>query len=160
MITNVKRLKVLLFIMIMCVSCSYFINNKSVKYMKDIFNRPLLGPKVGDCMNFYRENGERICVSSDDIEFIYGADSLLSYIAGYYSDPRNNFKEYNRMELFVVLFDENLNIVEVRNTQLPNQDIEAEYFKIINEKIKNTQGLWREKASRKWYYYPILYKLY
>lgn len=61
------------------------------------------------------------------------------------------------MELFIILFDEKLNIIEIRNTKLINQNVKSEYFDIINEKIKNTQGLWKKKKESKWYYYYINY---
>lgn len=144
----------------MSASCCKVIGKKDDRYTRDIYDRPLLGSKVGDCINFYKEDGERVCASSNGIEYVYGTDSLLSYISSYYSDPRNNFRDYNRMELFIVLFDEKLKIIEIRNTKLINQNIKAEYFDIINDKIKNTQGLWKKKRDSQWYYYPILYKLH
>ena len=52
------------------------------------------------------------------------------------------------MEIFIILFKEKLNIKEIRNTKLKNQNVKSEYFDIINEKIKNTQGLWKKKKER------------
>lgn len=92
------------------------------------------------------------------IEFREGRDSLVRYVkARYYTQDNYDYKELNQRVFFFILFDSNLNIVEVR--QLPPFFIHnrIKYEELFKRILKGTYGMWKPIIKGKdWYLYPFI----
>ena len=121
---------------------------------KDIYGHPI-GFLLEDNKNiYYTEKGKKIITYIGEIEFNEGKDSLAAYLNDvYYNHPSYNYEEYNMWSLFFILFDKNLNIVEVRIMKRPRNE-EFYYDSIFIEALKSTAGMWHKTVEGKeWYIY-------
>jgi len=112
-------------------------------------------------VSYIKENGERIEVFSKGVGFNGGKDSLSVYLlTKYVNHPNYNDEEYNMLENFFILFDKNLDIVEIRIMKRPRNE-KFYYNNIFIEALKSTKGMWHKTVENKeWYYYLHRQRIY
>lgn len=96
------------------------------------------------------------------VEFNAGKDSLDNYVKkNYYNQEGYDYIELNQRIVFSILFDKNLNIIEVR--QLPPHFLRKEecYKKLFTNILKSTIGMWHKTIEHKeWYVYWYVTRLF
>lgn len=107
--------------------------------------------------------GEKIAMNnkSKQIVFRNGKDSLDRYVKRYfYAQKGENYAELNQRIVFTILFDDDLNIIEVRQLFPPFIHGEKEYATIFSEILKETIGMWGKKNENDYYLYVYLTHLF
>lgn len=111
-------------------------------------------------------NNERIIAPINGIEFSGGNEVLINYLDSiYYNHPTYNGLNVNLNEFFYILFDEYLNIKEVRVIEFEKRSKEYEYTQnkirtIFKDALFDTKGLWiKRKMNSKWYIYIHRHKI-
>lgn len=113
---------------------------------------------------YVTENGEKKVSFLGGVEFNEGRVSLIDYIKrAYYDNPDyHKYNEFNTLDRFWILFDKNLNIIEVRIMYRPHVKNQNFYYDdIFINAIKNTSGKWHKTVENKKYYvYLIQIRIY
>ena len=123
--------------------------------VKDIQGYPIYSLLKNNKFLYYTKDGKKLIADVGEIEFTGGRDSLSAYLlTRYINHPNYNYREYNVYEYFFILFDENLDIKEIRIMGLKYADRTKFYYDIFIESLKNTIGMWYKKTeNKKWYIY-------
>lgn len=133
-------------------------------YLKDVDEKPLnkfLDDKTS--VEYMTLDGRKVIAHiAHGVEFNFGKDSLNSYVEKhYYNQEDYDYIELNQRIIFSILFDKDLNIVEVR--QLPHKFLHKEdcYKKLFVDVLKSTKGMWRKTVEGKeWYVYLYVTHLF
>jgi len=131
--------------------------------IKDIQGRPISSLLKDNKTTYYSENGEKIIAYVGGVEFNGGRDSLSAYLlTKYVNHPSYNYEEYNVYEYFVILFDKNLDIKEVRIMYRKYADNERFYYdNIFIDALKSTTGMWHKTVeNQEWYTYLYRQRIY
>ena len=129
-------------------------------YVYDVDSLPLY--KQNAMCEYVTAAGEKLTAYlSADLHFAEGRDSLNRYVRRlFYNQEDYDGEEYHQRVYFYILFDRELNIVEVR--QIPPQFMHKprEYNRLFSEILKSTSGMWRNDgvAGKDWY--VTLYTIY
>ncbi|WP_291528470.1 hypothetical protein [Bacteroides sp. UBA939] len=163
MISKNRQINILIIIVLSFSCCSCTTPRMGSKPIVDI-NGFVIIDKVSNKSVFYiRENGERIKCSKG-IEFDGGREALKGYLDSvYYNNPNyHKYSEFNVLETFIILFDEYLNIKEVRIMHRYYADNERFYYdSLFVNALQNTNGKWYENIqNKKWYYYLHRQRIY
>lgn len=130
---------------------------------KDIYGRPISFLLKDDRVIYYSANGEKKMAYFGGVEFNGGQDSLSAYLLSrYVNHPDYNYDEYNVYEYFVILFDKDLNIKEIRIMHKKYAGNERPYYDtiFINE-LKSTAEMWHKTVeNQEWYTYLHRQKVY
>lgn len=152
-----KRIYVILYIGFIIVFCSCTSQkNTQRQFIRYIYDCPVSSLLKDGKAIYYTENGEKIIANVGGVEFDGGKDSLSAYLLSkYINHPNYNHTEYNVYEHFLILFDEHLDIKEVRIMHRKYADNERFYYdNIFIEALKSTTGMWHKTVEgKKWYYY-------
>jgi len=137
------------------------IRKTSLDFVKDIDGYPIVEKIDSTEVYYVKKNGEKLIAYFKGVEFNGGRDSLSAYLNDvYYNHPSYNYEEYNMLSLFFILFDKNLNIVEVRIMKRPRNE-EFYYDDILIEALKSTTGMWHKTVDNKeWYIYLHSQRIY
>ena len=129
--------------------------------IKDIYDRPISYLLKDNKDIYFCEDGKKIIAYFRGVEFNGGRDSLSAYLNDvYYNHPSYNYEEYYMLSSFFILFDKNLNIVEVRIMKRPHNE-EFYYDNILIEALKSTTGMWHKTVDDKeWYIYLHSQRIY
>lgn len=133
-------------------------------YVEDVDGRPinrLLDDKK--TVEYVTLEGQKvIAYIAHGVEFNAGKDSLDNYVKRfYYNQEGYDNVELNQRIIFSILFDKNLNIIEVR--QLPPHFLRKEEFykKLFANILKNTTSMWHKTIEHKeWYVYWYVTRLF
>jgi len=131
--------------------------------IKDIYGCPISFLLKNDRVIYYSVNGEKKTVYSGGIEFNSGRDSLSEYLLSkYVNHPDYNYNEYNVYEHFIILFDKDLNIKEIRIMHRKYAGKERPYYDtIFINALKGTAGMWHKTVeNQKWYIYLHWQRIY
>lgn len=143
-----------------CCGSRKKIQNQGVK---DIYGHPIgFLFKDNRCV-YYSTDGKRITACSGGVDFNGGRDSLSAYLGRkYINHPSYNYQEYNIYEYFIVLFDENLKIRDVRILYRKGYNNERFFYdSIFVNALKNTTGMWHKIiGGKQWYTYLHRQKIY
>lgn len=135
-----------------------------IRTLKDVDGKLLLtySEDSRDSIIYITHDGERLMVTMDGVEPAMGRDSLNSYVKRrYYAQENYDYVELNQRIYFTILFDEDLNIVEVR--QLPPKIVHKGllYKEFFIDTLKRTTGMWHKTTgNRAWYIYIYATHLY
>lgn len=151
----------LISVFVIIMLCYFFTASKTNGQPIVDINGLVIIENVNGEVFYVKENGERIRVYSKTIEFNGGKDSLSAYLGKkYINHPDYNYTDYNMLETFFVLFDEKLNIVEVRIMKRPHNE-KFYYDSIFIDALKSTKGMWYKIVENKeWYYYMHRQRVY
>ncbi|MDR1003548.1 MAG: hypothetical protein LBL97_00850 [Prevotellaceae bacterium] len=148
----------------LCVLLSSCLTTQKTKdELSDIAGKPLFCT-IGKSFFYIREDGSRIKVHSKaGIKFNGDRDSLRHYMNNmFYNSPDYDpdRAEFNYYEYFVLLFDKDLNVIEVR--QQKRQYTTSEYYdRIFIDGLKKSKGMWHKTIEgRKWYISIIGYRVF
>lgn len=133
-------------------------------YVEDVDGHPvdrLLDD--GKTVEYITLEGQKvIAYIAHGVEFNAGKDSLDNYVKRfYYNQEGYDNVELNQRIVFSILFDKNLNIIEVR--QLPPHFLRKEecYKKLFIDILNNTAGMWHKTIEHKeWYVYWYITRLF
>ena len=133
-------------------------------YVEDVDGHPvdrLLDD--GKTVEYITLEGQKvIAYIAHGVEFNAGKDSLDNYVKRfYYNQEGYDNVELNQRIVFSILFDKNLNIIEVR--QLPPHFLRKEecYKKLFIDILNNTTGMWHKTIEHKeWYVYWYVTRLF
>lgn len=133
-------------------------------YVEDVDGRPidrLLDD--GKTVEYITLDGQKVIAHiAHGVEFNAGKDSLDNYVKKfYYNQEGYDYIELNQRIVFSILFDDNLNIIEVR--QLPPRFLRKEecYKKLFINILKSTAGMWHKTIEHKeWYIYWYVTRLF
>ena len=133
-------------------------------YVEDVDGRPinrlLDDEKTVEYVTL--EGRKVIAYVAHGVEFNAGKDSLDNYVKRfYYNQEGYDNVELNQRIIFSILFDKNLNIIEVR--QLPPHFLRKEecYKKLFANILKKTTGMWHKTIEhKKWYVYWYVTRLF
>ncbi|MDR1004650.1 MAG: hypothetical protein LBL97_06575 [Prevotellaceae bacterium] len=144
-------------------SCGTYQIPKDALY--DIEGRPLLYT-AGTSQFYVKEDGTRVKIPlplKKDIEFNGGKDSLKSYMNHlYYYGPAYDptLPDFNYNESYYILFDNDLNIIEVRKAK--KRPHASEYYdRIFIDGLKKSKNMWHKIIEgRKWYVALVSYRVF
>ncbi len=127
----------------------------------DLYEKPLYHPSSSDELIYYLETGEKIIATDNGVEFCEGRDSLSNYLLiKYVNHPNYSWIDYNMRIFFVILFDKDLEIKEVRISNRYDKH-RYPFEDIFIQELKNTEGMWcKLKPEKEWYYYFHVQKIY
>lgn len=165
MIFNNLFNKILFIIALLYLSSSCASSNIASKSIIDINGHVIIDKVSNKTVSYVLENGAHInAYYQKGIEFNGGHDSLEKLLNKvYYNNPDyNKYPEFNNLENFIILFDTNLNIKEVRIlSRQPVDSTKYYYESLFIEALKNTYGMWHTDVKRKdWYIYLHRQKIY
>ena len=149
-------------ILIICSLLYSCIANRTMKFKPFIDPSGLTVVNNISKINYFcvTTNNERIIAPINGIEFLGGNEALKNYLDSiYYNHPTYNGLNTNLIEFFYILFDESLNIKEVRVLEFEKRSKEYEYIQnkirtIYKDALLNSKGLWiKRKMNSKWYIY-------
>lgn len=133
-------------------------------YLKDVDGNPF-GRLLDDnaTVEYVTLGNKKIMAYiANGVEFNAGKDSLDRYVKKFYYNQNDyDYIELNQRIVFSILFDKNLNIVEVR--QLPHNFLHKEklYKKLFADTFKKTTGMWHQTVKGKeWYVYLYVTHLF
>lgn len=132
--------------------------------IKDINNYPIIKRIDSSKVYYVKKDGTKLIGCLGGVEFNGGNDILKKHLDSiYYSNPNyNNYSEFNVLENFFILFDEKLNIEEVRimNRRYANNE-RFYYDSIFVNALKNTTGMWHKTIEdQEWYIYLHRQRIY
>lgn len=154
-----KHFYILLIISSISLSC---ITNQSVNFKPFIDSNGLIVvTNISKTKYFCTTiDNHRINAPLNGVEFSGGNEALISYLDSiYHNHYTYNGLNTNLIEFFYLLFDENLNIKEVRVIEFEKRSKKYEYKQntvrtIFKEALFDTKGLWlKRKMNSKWYVY-------
>lgn len=138
--------------------CLFFLFSCKTRYineMIDIENKPYIFYNAEDTSKciYITLNGQKLNVYVGGVEFIGNNNINLYLDSAYYNNPLYNGNEYNIIEHFSVLFDKDLNIVEIRISHRQFANNRRFYYdNVLMEAIKKTKSQWRKTVDgKKWY---------
>ena len=150
------------------IVCFFFVlgsclsqKNITKQPVKDSFGKILYCPIDSDKTIYYLETGEKIIATNNGVEFCKGRDSLSNYLSvKYVNHPNYGWIDYNMHLFFVILFDKNLTIKEIRIVNGYDK-YHYSFEDIFIEELKNTEGMWcKSKPGKDWYFYFHVQKVY
>lgn len=117
---------------------------------------------------YVREDGGKLIANLGGLEFDGGKDSLKTYLDSvFYNNPDyHNHSEFNVLENFFILFDENMNIEEVRIMYRNYADNKRFYYdSVFVNALKTSTGRWHKTVSNNGWYtkfhrHRIYYKIF
>ena len=128
-------------------------------YGSELNGIPLLKDQYGyiikdvsdSCVTYVNKRGKEYIVHLNGIYFKGGETSLKKFV---YNNLQKDY-ECNIREVFVVFFNKNLKIKEVRMCNINTSDnhIFCEHHKDYIRAIKKTKGLWKRNVEEKYYIY-------
>lgn len=153
------------FILSLCLCIfSITVMGQEKNYDRDVDGLRVCSGENDTVFNYETLSGQKLIVYSSCLDFCMGRDSLNAYVRRMFRIRTDyEYDELLQYIIFVILFDADLNIVEIR--QLPPDfcTINKEHYKKVFESIlKGTHGMWCKKIEGKdWYiYWFILRNLY
>lgn len=165
MITN--KIKIIFIIVMTIFLFSFCHSNRSVVKFEDnitydIYGKPIICSIIDSLhVDYCMTSGVHIIVSRNQVNYKYSRDSLNHYILQKYyeSNEFDPYTEYNEFQYVYILFDGELNIVEVRFIKkatdiFPHK--QEPYENIIIDEIRKTKGMWNSISKQSWYIF--LYK--
>ncbi len=162
MIIKWRHIAIFIGILTSCYCCN---SEKIIQQeaIKDIYGRPISYLVKNDKVIYYSENKEKITAYVGGVEFNGGRDSLSAYLlANYVNNPNYTYEEYNVDEYFIILFDKNLDIKEVRIMHRKYANNKRFYYdSIFINALKNTTGMWYKTIeNQKWHTYLHRQRIY
>ena len=159
MIFKFYNIGVFVFLLVGLSCCS--ITKTSLNFVKDIDGYPIAERIDSTEVYYVKKEGEKLVSYFRGVEFNGGCDSLSAYLNDvYYNHPSYNYEEYYMLSIFFILFDKNLNIVEVRIMKRPHNE-KFYYDSILIVALKNTTGMWHKTVEDKeWYTYLHRQRIY
>lgn len=153
----IKRIYIILFIAIAIGFCFCTSQNKvQPQFVEDISGYPVSSLSKDGKVIYYTKDGKKVIANVGGVEFNGGRDSLSAYLLQKYVDHSGyNYDEYNVYEHFILLFDENLDIKEVRIINRKHRDNKRSYYDtIFVEALESTRGMWHKTIeNKKWYFH-------
>lgn len=160
----IEKKHIILSIGVLIGFCCCTSHNKTQRqFTQDIHGYPLTSLLKDDKAIYHTENGEKLIANVGGVEFNGERDSLSAYLLSkYIHHPNYNNIEYNVCEHFFILFNEHLDIKEVRIMYRKYANNERFYYDtIFVDALKNTTGMWHKTVeNKKWYYYLHRQRIY
>jgi len=151
---------IIAFISFLCCSSAKTLSD----VIKDTDGCPIIEKVDSTKVYYIKEDGIKMIAYLGGIEFNGGKDVLKELLDSvYYNNPDyHNYSEFNVLENFFILFDNNLNIKEVRVMYRIYADNERYYYdNIFVDALKNTTGLWHKTIeNQEWYVYLHRQRIY
>lgn len=161
---NVRKIFITIIVFLLSALAIYGQNAKS-NLFRDFDGKPLLYRNSN--YDYITLSGDTLNLDVDkDLYFVEGKDSLRRYLRSeYLKFFKRTELEYNTIIFICVLFDENLNIVEVRNyTRSQYGKGMDEINELFRSAIMKTDGMWRllaeEKRPKTYHFIRIAYGVY
>lgn len=133
-------------------------------HIKDINGCIIIEKTDSSKVYYVREDGGKLITNLGGLEFDGGKDSLKAYLDSiFYNNPDyHNHSEFNVLEFFFILFDENLNIVEVRIMHRNYAENKRFYYdSIFVNALKNSKGRWNKTIpDNGWYTYIHRHRIF
>lgn len=92
------------------------------------------------------------------VQFKEGKDSMENFVRKlYYNQENYDYIEINQRVIFVILFDKDLNILEIRQMPPKLWHKQEEYKLLFTKILKSTTGMWETHvADQEWYIYYFI----
>ena len=92
------------------------------------------------------------------VQFKEGKDSLENFVRKlYYNQENYDYIDINQRVIFVILFDKDLNILEIRQMPPKLWHKQEEYKLLFTKILKSTTGMWETHvADQEWYIYYFI----
>ena len=164
MITKWKYVALFVGILTGLFYCCGVEKNIQQQAIKDIYGRPISYILDQNRDAYYREDGKKIIAYYNrGVEFNGGRDSLSEYLSEkYVNHPSYDYHEYNMIEYFIILFNKNLDIIEVRIVYRSGYNNKRFYYdSIFVDAIKSTSEMWHKTVeNQEWYVYLHRQRVY
>jgi hypothetical protein len=131
---------------LICFPCCSLTKTSS-NPIKDINGYSIIEKIDSSKVYYVKEDGVKLIAGLGGIEFNGGKDALKTYLdSAFYNNPDyHNYREFNVLENFFILFDENLNIEEIRIMYRNYADNKRFYYdSIFVDALKNSSGRWHK----------------
>jgi hypothetical protein len=161
MIKSIKYFVVIIVIIITVASSCRVSHPEFV----DVDGMPIIWKTTNKEVTYQKKDGSKIKAYLGGVEFNGNRDSLRHYLNNiFYNSPYYDSTQedaFNRREIFFLLFDSELNIVEVRIKRSPYDLSYAYYYHIFIDGLKRSKGQWHKTVKgEKWYIGMIPYLVF